>query len=507
MSESIRSLRELLAAAKENLRIIQERKAKYVLEIDVPLQLIRDERRLEKEIASLRAQLAQVTKLLRDESSYEIVTRELLEHIRSDYKYHSELLAFQQWLRERIELARLHGDTDLPTAEHNKITNELHKGAVSALGMTLTEVSNQITATMGPELAERSPRTTKSPLCLLEFHSRGPVWRILEDIKEAWSHFRWEEVLRLCDRALKCEKSDCRDLSARASAQLFKADALARSDNLPEAIVEAEQAKRNFKLNRDYCHEILADLLLIQIKLKAERFLPSVYDELAEMRRHCTRLESTAKESRQSREARFYRQAIETIDYATGLLADAAAKEASQSCCLNAIPVLKLSDGPDTVSQPARVISYLATDEFKIEGEGHTYYVYPLDDAGSEKLELEIGATHYALPVPEDGWPSSSSKQGQGFVLVRAQDTQEGPGIRWTGQEWLTGQFERDDTTGEIYFVEMPKAHVIGGTAIEEEKEVIEKRVIPEKYDGCVIGLLKPKGSELPSDFWSVPGC
>ena len=47
MSEPIRSVREQLAAAGENLRLVQERKAEYVLETDVPLQLIREDRRLE----------------------------------------------------------------------------------------------------------------------------------------------------------------------------------------------------------------------------------------------------------------------------------------------------------------------------------------------------------------------------------------------------------------------------------------------------------------------------
>ena len=47
MGESIRSLREQLDAGEENLRLVQERKAEYVLETDVPLQLIREDRRLE----------------------------------------------------------------------------------------------------------------------------------------------------------------------------------------------------------------------------------------------------------------------------------------------------------------------------------------------------------------------------------------------------------------------------------------------------------------------------
>ena len=63
MGESIRSLREQLAAAEENLRLVQERRAEYVLETDVPLQLVREERRLEAQIADLRARLDRITEL------------------------------------------------------------------------------------------------------------------------------------------------------------------------------------------------------------------------------------------------------------------------------------------------------------------------------------------------------------------------------------------------------------------------------------------------------------
>jgi hypothetical protein len=38
------SLQQQLSEAQENLRLIQERKAKFVLETEIPLQLIREER-------------------------------------------------------------------------------------------------------------------------------------------------------------------------------------------------------------------------------------------------------------------------------------------------------------------------------------------------------------------------------------------------------------------------------------------------------------------------------
>lgn len=47
------SLQRQLADSRENLRLIQERKAQYVLETDIPLQLIREERRIQERIADL----------------------------------------------------------------------------------------------------------------------------------------------------------------------------------------------------------------------------------------------------------------------------------------------------------------------------------------------------------------------------------------------------------------------------------------------------------------------
>jgi len=40
------SLRRQLAEARENLRLIQERKSQYVMGTDIPLQLVEEERQL-----------------------------------------------------------------------------------------------------------------------------------------------------------------------------------------------------------------------------------------------------------------------------------------------------------------------------------------------------------------------------------------------------------------------------------------------------------------------------
>jgi outer membrane protein assembly factor BamB len=53
------STRRQLGDARDNLTLIEERKAQYVLEVDVPLQLIKEERRLREHIARLERELGE----------------------------------------------------------------------------------------------------------------------------------------------------------------------------------------------------------------------------------------------------------------------------------------------------------------------------------------------------------------------------------------------------------------------------------------------------------------
>jgi hypothetical protein len=50
-------VRRQLAAAQANLRLIEKRAAEYVLSTDVPLQLVKEQQRLQQRIASLEARL------------------------------------------------------------------------------------------------------------------------------------------------------------------------------------------------------------------------------------------------------------------------------------------------------------------------------------------------------------------------------------------------------------------------------------------------------------------
>lgn len=57
-SEEVESLKNQLANRKENLRLIEERKAEYVEETAIPLQLISSEKKLRKQIAEVERKLA-----------------------------------------------------------------------------------------------------------------------------------------------------------------------------------------------------------------------------------------------------------------------------------------------------------------------------------------------------------------------------------------------------------------------------------------------------------------
>jgi hypothetical protein len=58
MSDELESLRRQLAEAQENLKLIHERMHEYVMQEDIPLQLIKNERRLQQRITELEQRIA-----------------------------------------------------------------------------------------------------------------------------------------------------------------------------------------------------------------------------------------------------------------------------------------------------------------------------------------------------------------------------------------------------------------------------------------------------------------
>jgi BMFP domain-containing protein YqiC len=58
LKETVPSRQRQLAEARENLSLVQERKEEFERSTDIPLQLVKEERRLRARIAELEQQLA-----------------------------------------------------------------------------------------------------------------------------------------------------------------------------------------------------------------------------------------------------------------------------------------------------------------------------------------------------------------------------------------------------------------------------------------------------------------
>jgi WD40 repeat protein/energy-coupling factor transporter ATP-binding protein EcfA2 len=63
MDDALLSLQRQLAEAEENLRLVQRRKEEFVLATDIPLQLVKQEQRLQATVADLQEQLARLSEI------------------------------------------------------------------------------------------------------------------------------------------------------------------------------------------------------------------------------------------------------------------------------------------------------------------------------------------------------------------------------------------------------------------------------------------------------------
>jgi hypothetical protein len=139
------------------------------------------------------------------------------------------------------------------------------------------------------------------------------------------------------------------------------------------------------------------------------------------------------------------------------------------------------------IAVSSNMIYYAAISESLIAG--HTYYLCPLGEALKGEVAIKPGTVYFALAVPQDGWLDPDSKKGD-YVLVQWKPSvaQEGPGVLWTGEQWVGGQFVRDADTGNIRFVE-PRPRIIGDTRIIGD--IGQER-------GYVVALLKPRPPFVP---------
>lgn len=80
-ARTVESLQLQLAEAQENLALIEERIAQYVQETDVPLQLIKDQRRLTKWIGRLQRRLADLRPIEVLRTATKLITGPIAETI------------------------------------------------------------------------------------------------------------------------------------------------------------------------------------------------------------------------------------------------------------------------------------------------------------------------------------------------------------------------------------------------------------------------------------------
>ncbi len=119
-ARQIASLVKQLSDAEENLRLVDERIAQYVQEVDVPLQLIKDQRRLQRWIARLQRRIAELKPIAVLRFATKLITGPV-----------AEVISGEQWaaLRQQLltQASKLPRATYLDVAVLNEEIDDLIK--------------------------------------------------------------------------------------------------------------------------------------------------------------------------------------------------------------------------------------------------------------------------------------------------------------------------------------------------------------------------------------------
>ncbi len=119
-ARQVASLVKQLSDAEENLRLIDERIAQYVQEVDVPLQLIKDQRRLQRWIARLQRRIAELKPIAVLRFATKLITGPV-----------AEVISGEQWgaLRQQLltQASQLPRATYLDVAVLNEKIDDLIK--------------------------------------------------------------------------------------------------------------------------------------------------------------------------------------------------------------------------------------------------------------------------------------------------------------------------------------------------------------------------------------------
>lgn len=117
-TRTVASLEKQLSDAEENLQLIDERIAKYVHETEVPLQLLKDQRRLQRWMTRLQRQIAESKPIAVVRFATKLITGPVAEVITGD-----------QWaaLRQQLitQASKLPRESALDVAMLNDRTDEM----------------------------------------------------------------------------------------------------------------------------------------------------------------------------------------------------------------------------------------------------------------------------------------------------------------------------------------------------------------------------------------------
>jgi DNA repair exonuclease SbcCD ATPase subunit len=117
-TRTMASLEKQLSEAEENLHLIDERIAQYVQEVDVPLQLLKDQRRLQRWIARLQRRIADLKPIAVLRFATKLITGPV-----------AEVITGEQWddLRQQLltQASRLPRESGLDVAALNERIDEM----------------------------------------------------------------------------------------------------------------------------------------------------------------------------------------------------------------------------------------------------------------------------------------------------------------------------------------------------------------------------------------------
>lgn len=304
-------------------------------------------------------------------------------------------------------------------------------------------------------------------LSLVAINREKPAQVLLKKVPSTWAQANLDEVRRLC-HAARSRADKKKDQTGVGLVHLYLAAVEARSNNLKQGVDLARRAIKVFRLARDPHNEMVAHLLSACLRQESQN-LDGAEVECDEGLALLRRLEDEENVPRQHEQASYEEIAV-WIQGAKEYIAMAAAEQiyaTYQFLC--SVPMLQLSEGPDTAtSKHSKVARYTSTGEFVIAE--RTYHPRPL-------LALEASNVHFVLTLPQGSWsdlglPISEGRrldpddQKEDYFLMRreTQVRQEGPGALWTGENWVSCRFKRDPA-GNIRFVPQP-SRVIGMASV-----------------------------------------